>query len=86
MGKSTRFEKHLAEQSYFLESGLSQQEVEEIAGGPKSGALREDQSLEITLDHPDVGKEITTRATQFGNIPMFNQQPAYSLEEGNLPR
>lgn len=63
----------------FLESGLSQQEVEEIAGVQKV-VLREDQSLEITLDHPDVGKEIFTRATQFGYIPMFNQQPP-TLEE-----
>lgn len=63
----------------FLESGLSQQEVAEIAGVQKV-VLREDQSLEITLDHPDVGKEIFTRATQFGYIPMFNQQPP-TLEE-----
>lgn len=63
----------------FLESGLSQQEIEEIDGVQKV-ILREDQSLEITLDHPDVGKEIFTRATQFGYIPMFNQQPP-TLEE-----
>lgn len=63
----------------FLESGLSQQEIEGIAGVNKV-ILREDQSLEITLDHPDVGKEIFTRATQFGYIPMFNQQPP-TLEE-----
>ncbi len=48
--------------------------------GVEKVVTHEDQTLEITLNDPDIGKEIFTRATQFGYIPMFNQQPP-TLEE-----
>ena len=78
-GKVHEIRESFGRTKLFLESGLSQQEVEEIEG-VKKVILREDNTLEITLEDPEAGKEIFTRATQFGYIPMFNQQPP-TLEE-----
>ncbi|MFV0561043.1 MAG: ABC transporter ATP-binding protein [Enterococcus sp.] len=63
----------------FLESSLTKEDVEEI-GGVKTVVKHEDNSLEITLEHPEAGKAIFARATESGYIPMFNQQPP-TLEE-----
>ncbi|HGL5840012.1 ABC transporter ATP-binding protein, partial [Enterococcus faecium] len=78
-GKVHEIRESFGRTKLFLESGLSQQEVEEIEG-VKKVILHEDNTLEITLEDPEAGKEIFTRATQFGYIPMFNQQPP-TLEE-----
>lgn len=63
----------------FLESNLSLSEVEEIAG-VQQVKNREDGSLDITLINPEAGKELFSKATANGYIPMFNQQPP-TLEE-----
>lgn len=63
----------------FLESPLTAQQVAEIAG-VETVTSREDGALSITLNSPEVGREIFQRATQAGYIPMFNQQPP-TLEE-----
>lgn len=78
-GKVHEIRESFGRTKLFLESGMTQQEVAVIEG-VKKVVVREDQTLEITLTNPDVGKEIFTRATQFGYIPMFNQQPP-TLEE-----
>lgn len=63
----------------FLESGLTREEVEAMTG-VEVVKVHEDQSLEITLSDPEVGKTIFAAATKEGYIPMFNQQPP-TLEE-----
>lgn len=63
----------------YLESPLAAEEIKQIAGVQRVVA-HDDGSLEITLSEPDAGKEIFTRATAHGYIPMFNQQPP-TLEE-----
>ncbi|MEO1782684.1 ABC transporter ATP-binding protein [Enterococcus diestrammenae] len=63
----------------FLESPLTAQQVAEIAG-VETVTSREDGALSITLNSPEVGREIFQLATQAGYIPMFNQQPP-TLEE-----
>lgn len=63
----------------FLESPLSVEDVLAIEG-VKTAILRPDQVLEVTLSDPKAGEEIFARATEFGYISMFNQQPP-SLEE-----
>ena len=63
----------------FLESALTVADISAIEG-VKMVKKREDHSLEITLENPEVGKEIFRLATKDGYIPMFNQQPP-TLEE-----
>ena len=63
----------------FLESPLSAADVLTIEG-VKTAILRPDQVLEVTLSDPKAGEDIFARATEFGYISMFNQQPP-SLEE-----
>ncbi|MDT2845225.1 ABC transporter ATP-binding protein [Enterococcus thailandicus] len=78
-GKVHEIRESFGRTKIFLESDLTQAEVAEVEGVEKV-VSREDDSLEITLSDPEAGKEIFTRATQFGYIPMFNQQPP-TLEE-----
>lgn len=78
-GKVHEIRESFGRTKVFLESDLTQQDVAEIEG-VKNVTLHEDQTLEVTLEDPEAGKEIFTRATQFGYIPMFNQQPP-TLEE-----
>ena len=63
----------------FLESALTAAEVQKIEG-IKQAELRSDGVLEVTLKDPKAGEEIFARATQYGYISMFNQQPP-TLEE-----
>ena len=63
----------------FLESALTAAEVQKIEG-IKQAELRLDGVLEVTLKDPKAGEEIFARATQYGYISMFNQQPP-TLEE-----
>ncbi|MBO0481570.1 ABC transporter ATP-binding protein [Candidatus Enterococcus courvalinii] len=78
-GKVHEIRESFGRTKLFLESDLTQAEVAGVEGVQKV-VKREDDSLEITLSDPEAGKEIFTRATQFGYIPMFNQQPP-TLEE-----
>ncbi|BDR58109.1 ABC transporter ATP-binding protein [Xylocopilactobacillus apicola] len=62
----------------FLESQLSAEDLEQIAGIKE---LKEkDGRFEITLNDPAVGKEILTKAQAKGNFQEFSQQPL-SLDE-----
>ncbi|MBM7708401.1 ABC transporter ATP-binding protein [Enterococcus lemanii] len=63
----------------FIESDLSQSELENFAG-VKEVIKKEDDSFELTLLSPEVGENIFAAATKNGYIPMFNQQPP-TLEE-----
>lgn len=63
----------------FLESPITRDEIA-LLEGVTDVREREDQTLEITLSNPEVGKEIFRLATADGYIPMFNQQPP-TLEE-----
>lgn len=63
----------------FLESPLTKEDVLAI-DGVKTANFRPDQVLEVTLSNPKAGEEIFARATEYGYISMFNQQPP-SLEE-----
>lgn len=63
----------------FLESPLSVTEVQSVSG-VRQAIKREDGVIEATLSDPKAGEELFARATQFGYIPMFNQQPP-TLEE-----
>lgn len=63
----------------FLESPITRDEIA-LLDGVTDVREREDQTLEITLSNPEVGKEIFRLATADGYIPMFNQQPP-TLEE-----
>ena len=63
----------------FLESRITRDEIA-LLDGVTDVREREDQTLEITLSNPEVGKEIFRLATADGYIPMFNQQPP-TLEE-----
>lgn len=62
----------------FLESPLTQSELEQIDG--VSRVTRHGHQFELTLADEAVGKEIFERATQAGYIPEFSQQ-APSLDE-----
>lgn len=62
----------------FLEAPVTRTELETIPG---LHIVKEDNHrFELTLDHPEIGKEVFTLATKQGYIPMFNQQPP-TLEE-----
>lgn len=62
----------------FLEAPVTRTELETIPG---LYIVKEDNHrFELTLDHPEIGKEVFTLATKQGYIPMFNQQPP-TLEE-----
>ena len=63
----------------YLESHLSQVEIEAIEG-VSHVEQREDGSYNISLSDPEAGKELFAKATADGYIPMFNQQPP-TLEE-----
>ncbi|MHC5229071.1 ABC transporter ATP-binding protein [Enterococcus sp. LJL99] len=63
----------------FLESPLTEEDVLSI-DGVKAANLRPDKVLEVTLTDPKAGEEIFARATEYGYISMFNQQPP-TLEE-----
>ncbi|MBL1228535.1 ABC transporter ATP-binding protein [Enterococcus sp. BWB1-3] len=63
----------------FLESALTVEEISSVEG-VASAFKRGDGVMDITLSDPKAGEEIFTRATQFGYISMFNQQPP-TLEE-----
>lgn len=63
----------------FLESPLTVAEIEPLTG-VQQAIKREDGVVEVTLSDPKAGEELFARATQFGYIPMFNQQPP-TLEE-----
>lgn len=78
-GKVHEIRESFGRTKVFLESDLSKENVQEIAG-VRDVKQREDGSLEITLEDPDAGKEIFAQATKSGYIPMFNQQPP-TLEE-----
>ena len=78
-GKVREIRESFGRSKLFLESSLSQADVQAIEG-VKEVVVQEDKSLAITLSNPDAGKEIFMRATQNGYIPMFNQQPP-TLEE-----
>lgn len=78
-GKVHEIRQSFGRTKVFLESDLSLENVQSIEG-VKEAHQREDKSLEVTLSDPKAGEEIFARATQFGYIPMFNQQPP-TLEE-----
>ncbi|MEY8445009.1 ABC transporter ATP-binding protein [Enterococcus ratti] len=78
-GKVHEIRESFGRTKLFLESELTPQEVAAIEG-VENVVTQEDKTLEITLEDPEIGKEIFARATQFGYIPMFNQQPP-TLEE-----
>ncbi len=62
----------------FLEAPVTRAELETIPG---LYIVKEDNHrFELTLDHPEIGKEVFALATKQGYIPMFNQQPP-TLEE-----
>lgn len=63
----------------FLESPLTVNDVLSI-DDVKAAKFRPDQVLEVTLTDPKAGEEIFARATEYGYISMFNQQPP-TLEE-----
>ncbi|EOL42229.1 ABC transporter ATP-binding protein [Enterococcus phoeniculicola] len=78
-GKVHEIRQSFGRTKVFLESDLSLENVQSIEG-VKEAHQREDKSIEVTLSDPKAGEEIFARATQFGYIPMFNQQPP-TLEE-----
>ncbi|WP_086347428.1 ABC transporter ATP-binding protein [Candidatus Enterococcus clewellii] len=78
-GKVHEIRESFGRTKVFLESSLSAEEVASI-DGVSSAIKRGDGIVDATLSDPKAGEEIFTRATQFGYIPMFNQQPP-TLEE-----
>ena len=78
-GKVHEIRESFGRTKVFLESPLTVEEVLNI-DGVHSAVLRPDQVLEATLLNPHAGEEIFSRATQYGYISMFNQQPP-TLEE-----
>ncbi|MBP2099709.1 ABC transporter ATP-binding protein [Enterococcus rivorum] len=78
-GKVHEIRERFGRTKLFLESSLTAEDVLAVEG-VKSAIKRDDGVLEATLTDPKAGEEIFARATQFGYIPMFNQQPP-TLEE-----
>ncbi|EOH99871.1 ABC transporter ATP-binding protein [Enterococcus haemoperoxidus ATCC BAA-382] len=78
-GKVHEIRESFGRTKVFLESPLNPEDVLAI-DGVKSAVRRGDGVVEVTLNDPKAGQEIFARATQFGYIPMFNQQPP-TLEE-----
>ncbi len=78
-GKIHEIRESFGRTKVFLESPLTLPEILEI-DGVKGAIQQENGRIEVTLHHPKAGEEIFTRATQFGYIPMFSQQPP-TLEE-----
>lgn len=78
-GKVHEIRESFGRTKVFLESPLTAEEVAEV-NGVKRAVKREDGVVEATLSNPEAGKEIFERATQYGYIQMFNQQPP-TLEE-----
>ncbi|MGX7196489.1 ABC transporter ATP-binding protein [Enterococcus olivae] len=78
-GKVHEIRESFGRTKVFLDAGLSKAEVEQIQGVEKV-IERENRSLDITLSDPEAGKNLFSKATVNGYIPMFNQQPP-TLEE-----
>lgn len=78
-GKVYEIRESFGRTKVFIDSSLSKTQIEQIPG-VTAVRPQEDGSLDITLNNPEVGKELFSLATANGYIPMFNQQPP-TLEE-----
>lgn len=78
-GKVHEIRESFGRTKVFLEAPLAKETIAELTGVQKV-VPSEDGSLVITLEDPEVGKELFGLATAQGYIPMFSQQPP-TLEE-----